>query len=49
MPDREVEREMAEDLAAEARAEAGKDEVEKPDQYGRDADYHYPRGYGGLN
>lgn len=38
--------------ACESRAElraAGSDEVERPDAQGRDADWHFPRGYGGLS
>lgn len=33
--------------AARAR-EAGSDEVERVDPHGRDADWNFPRGYGGV-
>jgi hypothetical protein len=34
---------------AEARAEAREErEMEPLDRWGRDADWHFPRGYGGL-
>ena len=33
---------------AEQRAAGYFDEIEQPDRWGRDPDWHYPRGYGGL-
>lgn len=35
------------DHAAEARLDARAGEVERPDVFGRDADWNWPRGFGG--